>query len=119
LGSKVAAGYVTIRNTGTEPDRLLGASADAAGRAEIHESVSKGKTVEMRPLPKGLEIPPNATVELKPGGSHLMLIGLTRPLRKGEQLKGTLNFEKAGTVEVTFDIEAMGARAPGHGGHTH
>jgi len=71
--------------------------------------------MQMRKRPNGLEPKPGTTTELKPGGSyHLMLIDLTRPLRPGETLKGTLTFEKAGTVPVEFEVERMGTRSSGH-----
>ena len=67
----------------------------------------------------GLVIAPGASIELKPGGYHLMFLGLKSPLKQGQSVKGTLVFEKAGAVEVAFDVGALGARAPGGGGHHH
>jgi copper(I)-binding protein len=68
----------------------------------------------MRPLKDGLEIKPGQTVELTPGGFHIMLAGLKKPLNKGDHFNATLTFEKAGTVDVEFDVMAMGA-TPGRG----
>jgi len=108
-GATVAAGYMTITNTGTTPDRLVGGTEPFARGFEIHEMRMDGNVMKMRALPGGLEIKAGATVELKPGSYHVMFTGLARPLTKGERLKGTLAFEKAGTVEVEYVVEAPGA----------
>jgi copper(I)-binding protein len=108
-GASVAAGYVTIRNTGTEPDRLLSGSTPVAGKFEIHEmSMDKG-VMKMRPVAGGVEIKPGATVELKPQSFHIMMTGLKQPIEKGKPFKGSLVFEKAGSVDVDFSVEAVGA----------
>lgn len=111
-GAKVAGGYLRIANTGTLPDRLLGGTFAAAANFEVHEMSMDGGVMKMRLLAKGLEIKPGATVEFKPGGYHLMFTGLARQLAAGETVKGTLVFERAGTVEVEFKVEAMGASPP-------
>jgi copper(I)-binding protein len=120
-GSEVAGGFMKLINTGTETDRLIGGSTALAGKFEIHESAMEGGVMKMRPLPKGIEIKPGQTVELKPGSYHLMFVGLKAPFEKGKRVKGTLQFEKAGTVEVEYAIEAAGG-TPGtnhdeHKGH--
>ncbi|MBM3529238.1 MAG: copper chaperone PCu(A)C [Alphaproteobacteria bacterium] len=115
-GASVAGGYLTIVNTGKEPDRLVGGSSPAAGRFEIHEMRMSDGMMRMRALPKGLELKPGATVELKPGSYHLMFMNLKQPFVKGERVKGTLTFEKAGSIEVEYVVEAVGA-APAQGGH--
>jgi copper(I)-binding protein len=115
-GAKVGAGYVKITNTGTAPDKLLGGSFSLSERLEVHEMSMDAVVMKMRELKSGLEIKPGASVELKPGSYHLMFTNLTRPLARGDRVKGTLKFEKAGTVEVEFAVEALGASA-GHGGH--
>ena len=107
-GSEVAGGFMTLINTGTESDRLIGGSTVNAGKFEIHESAVEGGVMKMRPLLKGIEIKPGQTVELKPGSYHLMFVGLKAPFEKGKRVKGTLQFEKAGTVEVEYAIEAAG-----------
>lgn len=117
-GARVAGGYMTITNTGTAPDRLIGGSAVLAGMFEVHEMKMEGNVMRMRALDKGLEIKPGQTVELKPGGFHVMLIDLKSPLKEGDSIKGTLVFEKAGTIEVEYKVEARGASG-GHGGHNH
>jgi periplasmic copper chaperone A len=111
-GAKVAAGYLTIKNTGTEPDRLVGVTSPAAGKSEIHEmSMDKG-VMKMRPVPGGVEIKPGETVELKPGSFHIMMTGLKNPIERGKPFKASLTFEKAGPVEVEFAVVAAGAAAP-------
>jgi copper(I)-binding protein len=119
-GSKVAGGYLKITNNGKETDRLVGGSAAFAGRFEIHEMAMDGGVMKMRHLPKGLEIKPGETVELKPGSFHLMFMDLKEPLVKDQKPrpKGTLVFEKAGTVEVEYAVEAIGG-APSGGHHHH
>lgn len=113
-GAKVGGGYITVENSGTAPDRLVSISAPFAGRAEIHEMAVKDGVMTMRPLAAGVEIAPGAKVEFKPGGYHIMFMELKEPLKQGERRKGTLTFEKAGSVEVEFAVDAIG----GKGGET-
>lgn len=114
-GAKVAAGYLVLKNNGSAPDRLVAATAEIAGKAEIHEmAVDDQGVMTMRPLPDGLEIPAGGEVALKPGGLHLMFLSITRGAKEGEKLKGSLTFENAGTVAVEFDVQAIGG---GHGAH--
>jgi copper(I)-binding protein len=107
-GAQVAGGYLKITNTGTTPDRLTGGSAEVAKRFEIHEMSMDGGVMKMREVKEGVVIAPGATVELKPGGFHIMMVNLSKPLAKGEKVKGSLTFEKAGKVEVEFAVEAIG-----------
>lgn len=117
-GATVAGGYFVVKNTGTAPDRLVAASAPFAGRVEIHEMSMKDGVMVMRPLPDGLAIPAGGSVELKPGGYHVMFLDLKSPLKEGTLVDGTLTFEKAGTVPVQFKVEGMGAQGGGaHSGH--
>jgi copper(I)-binding protein len=118
-GAKVGGAYMTLTNTGKEPDRLTGGTAVIAGKLELHEMITAGGIMKMRALAKGIEIGPGQTVALKPGSYHLMLIDLKEPLVKGQKIKGTLVFEKAGSVEVEYVIEAMGADTEGHGSMHH
>ena len=120
-GAQVGAGYVTIKNTGAAPDRLLSVSADVAGKVEVHEMSMADGVMKMRAI-NGLEIAAGKSVELKPGGFHIMFEDLKQPLKMGETVKGALKFEKAGTVPVEFKVEAMGASGamPGTSGeHKH
>ena len=116
-GASVAGGYLKITNKGTTPDRLVSGTAAFARRFEIHEMKMVDGVMQMRPLPAGLEIKPGETVELKPGSYHLMFMALKDPLKQGETVKGTLTFEKAGTVAVEYKVEAIGAAPSGHRSH--
>jgi copper(I)-binding protein len=118
-GAKVAGGYVKLTNGGAAADRLVGGTFAAARGGEIHEMSSDGGVMKMRQLKSGLEVKPGATVELKPGSYHLMFTDLTRPLTMGEKVKGTLVFEKAGTVEVEYTVESIGGGAPAKSGMHH
>jgi copper(I)-binding protein len=108
-GAQVAGGYLTIVNHGSVPDRLVSVSSDISARAEVHEMAVTDGVMTMRPVEGGLEIPAGGKLELKPGGYHLMLMGLKRPAKQGESFPATLTFEKAGSVTVEFQVEAMGA----------
>jgi copper(I)-binding protein len=107
-GAAVAGGYMKITNTGTTADRLVGGSAEVAKRFELHEMRMEGSVMLMRELASGLEIPPGATVELKPNSYHVMMLNLSRQLTKGERIKGSLTFEKAGKIDIEFAVEAVG-----------
>jgi copper(I)-binding protein len=78
----------------------------------------EGDVMRMRPLQQGLEIKPGQTVTLAPGGYHVMFVGLKAPLKQGERIVGQLVFEKAGTVNVEYVVESIGAKSSG-GGHGH
>lgn len=118
-GAKVAGGYLTVENKGASADRLVSSNADIAGKVEIHEMAMDGGVMKMRPLDKGLAIEPGKTVKLAPGGYHLMLMDLKRQLKQGDKVPVTLQFEKAGKVQLTLDVQGVGAQAPGgdHSGH--
>ena len=113
-GAQVAGGYLVIENKGASADRLVSITSEISGRVEMHEMSVQDGVMRMRPLTRGLEIKPGATAKFAPGGYHFMFMNLKRPLKQGEKFKGTLVFEKAGTIEVEFDVEGLGAR-PGHG----
>jgi periplasmic copper chaperone A len=114
-GAKIGGGYLTIENKGSAPDRLIGGSSDVAGSIQVHEMTVINGVMKMRPLENGLTIDPGKTVKLAPGGYHLMLMDLKSPLKQGDKLPITLEFEKAGKVQVSFDIEGIGAQAPAGG----
>jgi copper(I)-binding protein len=107
-------GYLVLKNTGTTPDRLIAVKSPAADRVEIHEMKMDGNIMRMREVEKGIEIPPGATVELKPGGFHVMFMGLKAPFAKEAKVPLTLVFEKAGSIDVDLMVQAMGAQAPMH-----
>ena len=120
-GAQVAGGFMKITNSGSEADRLVGGSVPFAGRFEVHEMAMDGGVMKMRET-KGLEIKPGQTVELKPGGYHVMFMDLKSGLKEGQTVKGTLVFEKAGKIEVEFKVGPIGGGAPAGGaggGHSH
>jgi copper(I)-binding protein len=101
----VSGGYMIIRNNGENADRLISASAEFAGKTEIHEMKMENDVMKMRPLIDGLEIPGGGEVTLKPGGYHVMFMGLKERLVSGEMRKGILTFEQAGSIEVEFMVK--------------
>ena len=117
-GATTAVGYVTVMNHGSAPDTLLGGSTPAAAKLEIHQTSMSDGIVAMRPSPDGVAILPGTTIALKPegGGYHIMLTGLKAPLKPGTRLAATLNFAKAGRVQVEFSVEAIGALGPSSDG---
>ena len=117
-GAQIGGGYLKITNTGTTSDRLTGGSTAVASRLEVHEMSMSGGTMKMRQLANGLEIKPGETVELKPGGLHIMFVQLKQQLQQGQHFKATLEFEKAGKVDVDFGIAGIGAKT-GNTGHDH
>ncbi|UPY35210.1 copper chaperone PCu(A)C [Sediminicoccus sp. KRV36] len=106
-------GYLIIRNTGATPDRLVSATSPAAGRMELHTHIRDGDVMRMRPV-TDIPVPANGEVTLQPGGLHLMLIGLTRPMNDGQSIPVTLRFAQAGEVTVQLAVQAAGARTPAH-----
>jgi copper(I)-binding protein len=99
------AAYLTIENAGRSTDKLLSATSPAAASVEIHTMAMEGNVMKMREAP-ALEVPPAAKLEMKPGaGYHLMLMGLRQPLKAGEKFPVTLNFEKAGRIEVDVSVQ--------------
>lgn len=113
-GATVAAGYMTIINSGSTPDRLVSATSDISAKTQIHEMKMENGVMEMRELAGGLPIPAGATVALKPGGYHIMFVDLKHPVKPGEVIHVTLSFEKAGNVDVAFKAAARpGAMSPG------
>jgi copper(I)-binding protein len=106
-------GFLIIRNTAAEPDKLVSASSPAAGRMELHTHIRDGDVMRMRPV-HDIPVPPNGEVTLQPGGLHLMLIGLTQAMNAGQSIPVTLRFERAGEVTIQLAVQAAGARQPAH-----
>ncbi|MFK7903127.1 MAG: copper chaperone PCu(A)C [Nitratireductor sp.] len=105
--ARVSGGYMSIKNNGTTPDRLIGVRVDFAGKSEIHEMKMDGDVMKMRELEKGLLLPAGETVELKSGGYHVMFMMMKEALKEDEKRKAILVFEKAGELEVTFKVETL------------
>ena len=121
-GAVAGAGFLTITNTGTDTDRLLSGTTPVADRLEIHEMSVTDGVMRMRSLTAGLAIAPGQTVKLAPGGLHIMLIGLKKPLSVGDRVPARLKFEKAGEVDVVFLVSnppADGASAGSMGQMEH
>ena len=116
-GAPTAAGYLTLANVGHAAARLIGGSSPVAAQVQLHSMTTQGGVMRMRPMTGGLSVAPGATASIQPGaGMHLMLIGLKRPLRVGEQVPVTLDFARAGKVNVAFVVRPLQPAAPGGGG---
>lgn len=109
-GAQTAIGYMAIKNNGTEPDRLIGGSVEVADRFQLHAMTMENGIAKMRGL-SGIDIKPGQTIEFKPGGSHAMFVNLKHALTKGDHIKGTLIFERAGTVQIEYGVEGIGAQS--------
>jgi hypothetical protein len=116
-GAKVGGGYLTIENKGTAPDRLIGGSSDVAAKVQVHQMTMNNGVMTMRPLEGGVVIEPGKTIKLAPGGYHLMLFDLKSPLKQGDKLPVTLEFEKAGKVSIVLDVQGIGAMGPAASDH--
>lgn len=117
VGQSVGGGFMTIANGGKSADRLIKATSHAAQKVEIHSMSMEGGVIRMRPVPGGLAIPAGGKLELKPGGFHIMLIGLKAPLALGKTVPMTLRFQKAGAITVQLKVETVMHGA--EGGHEH
>ena len=111
-GATVAGGYLRITNTGATPDRLVSGTSNISDKFEVHEMSMDGGVMKMRALSDGIAIAPGATVELKPGGYHIMFTDLKQPVAEGSIIKAVLMFEKAGRVDVDLKAAPIGAPAP-------
>jgi periplasmic copper chaperone A len=118
-GATIGAGYMTIRNSGTTSDRLIGGTTDVASDFQFHQTTMEGDVSKMHEIKGGVEIKPGETVEFKPGSTHIMFVKLKHPLRQHDVVKGTLVFEKAGTIGIEYTVGGVGARSVdqhSHGG---
>lgn len=113
-GMTIGAGYVTIRSQGRNDDRLVRVEVEVADRVELHETTIEGGIARMRFMADGVVIPGGGTVELKPDGLHMMLIGLKKPLKAPGQFFGSLHFEKAGKVDLEFEVVPLGQTPHAH-----
>lgn len=117
--ARAGGGFVEIKNAGSEADRLVAASSPVSEKTELHEMVVKDGVMVMREKEGGIEVPAGETVALKPGGLHIMFMGLKEPLVEGTQVPVKLTFEKAGDVEIMLDVEKMGTKTMSHGAMGH
>lgn len=112
-GATVAAGYLEIRNSGQQADRVVGASTPAAERVEFHVQVQEGDVLKMREV-RDFGVPARQRLTLRPGGSHLMLVGIKQPLAKGGRVPLMLRFERAGELQIELEIQPVDSRKPHH-----
>jgi copper(I)-binding protein len=108
----MGAGYLTVKNSGTEADTLIAVETSGAQKVEMHQSTVENGVAKMRPV-TGVEIPAGGEVALAPGGYHLMLVGLKEALAEGMRIPATLTFAKAGKIDVELAVENMGYSGPG------
>lgn len=111
-GAKVGGGYLKLTNEGSADDRLLSATSERAGSVQLHEMKIENDVMTMRALDGGIAVPKGQTVELKPGGYHVMFVDVKQPFKEGETIKATLTFEKAGSVDVGFVVGAPAGGTP-------
>jgi hypothetical protein len=107
-GAKTGAAYVTVANKGSTDDKLLSVSTPVATTAQLHTTIDDNGVMKMRPV-SAIDVKPGATVTLKPGGMHLMLMGVKQPLTEGHSFPLTLTFAKAGKIETTVEVKKAGA----------
>lgn len=116
-GAQVAGGFLTIANDGKVPDKLVSITTTGVKRVEIHEMSMENQIMKMRKLDGGLDIPAGETVELKSGGYHLMFIQPETPYKEGDKVSATLEFEKAGKVNLEFQVTPQSGKSDDHSNH--
>ncbi|MCF1453475.1 copper chaperone PCu(A)C [Agrobacterium vitis] len=109
-GQPVGGGFVTINNTGSVEDKLIAISSPRAMRVELHEMVMQGTIMKMRKIPDGFAIAPGATLQMEPGGYHLMFMGVQMPFKADQTVPVTLTFEKAGKLELAMPVVTIRGR---------
>lgn len=123
---KNGGAYFTAVNGGAHADRIIGVSSEMASRTELHTHLNDNGVMRMRQVKGGIEVPPGGKVTFKPGGYHIMFIGLKKPFKKGDSFPVTIMFEKAGKQTVTVSVKSVGAmddgmkhdmKKPMHNGH--
>lgn len=111
-GAANGGGFVTLTNTGTTDDRLIGAASPIAKKVELHTMEMVDGVMKMRPVEGGIPVPAGETVRLAPGGEHIMLMGLDAPIETGSLVPVTLTFDKAGSIDIEMTATPPGAPAP-------
>lgn len=110
--ARVGGVFLTLTATGAA-DRVVSASSPVAEKVELHETIRDGNVMKMREV-EALVVAPGTPAVLKPGAQHIMLIGLKRPLNRGESFPLTIAFANAPPVTTTVTVQAAGASGPGH-----
>lgn len=116
-GQAVGGGFLTITNAGGRDDLLVSGSSPVAAEVQLHTMSMDGGIMRMRQMTDGIAIPAKGAVELRPGGFHIMFMGLKRQLKQGEHFPVTLRFQRAGRVTVQFTVQPIGSTGPMEGGH--
>jgi len=116
--AKAGAAFLTIQNHSAEDDRLIAASADVSRKTEIHTHIHADGIMKMRKV-EALPLPAQGQLALKPGGDHIMFMGLKAPLIEGDSFPLTLFFEKAGAKTVTVKIQSLKDKHHHTHKHTH
>ena len=112
------AGFLTVRNSGKQDDKLVGATSDVSKLVELHTHVKDGEVMRMRKV-DAIAVPAGGAADLKPGGDHIMFIDLKAPLKDGDKVPVTLKFEKGGEVKVEMPVVGLGSMAaPGGMDHS-
>lgn len=114
-GQSVGGGFMTIANRGAAADRLLSGTSPVAAEVQLHTMTMDGGIMRMRRVEGGIAVPARGTLELKPGSYHIMFMELKTPFAKDAKVPMTLVFEKAGSIDIQLDVQAMGAMPQGHG----
>ncbi len=104
-GAKNAAGYLSIINEGSVPDRLISVNSDISDKSELHETKTVNGAQQTEVLENGIEIPAGATVNLSPGGDHAAFLNIHHPVKDGDIIHATLGFENAGQIDIGFHTE--------------
>ncbi|WP_375652577.1 copper chaperone PCu(A)C [Bartonella sp. MR110HLJHH] len=118
-GIRVGSGYLYIINHSNTPDRLVSISTNGVKKTEIHSMAVVNDIMKMEKMHNGIEIPGNGEITLKPGGDHIMFMGLSQPFKLGDKISAKLTFEKAGTIDVDFSVNAMKAPSPSKSSPSH
>lgn len=119
-GATTAVGYLKIENHGTTADRLIGGTSPIADKGiQPHEMTMDGTVMRMHLVAGGLTIEPGQTLTIEPNHYHLMFVELKAPLQKGDKVRAALQFERAGKVDVEFNVQAIGATTPGTSHQVH
>jgi len=107
-GARTGAAYMTLINNGTSTDQLLSATTPVADQVQFHKETEDNGVSRMREV-HNVELSPGGKVIFKPGQMHMMIVGLKQPLKEGQSFPLTLQFEKAGRMDLTVPIEKVGA----------
>ncbi|WP_273717541.1 MULTISPECIES: copper chaperone PCu(A)C [Bartonella] len=110
--AKVGSGYLYIINHSNTPDRLVSISTNGVQTTEMHTMTVVNDIMKMEKMHNGIEIPGNGEITLKPGGDHIMFMGLSQPFKLGDKISAKLTFENAGTINIDFSVNAMQTTSP-------